>query len=219
MPSFGSTPGGASILITSAPKSARMRQHVGPARTRVRSSTRRWDSAGEATGFVMGWFPVSAPGRQSRSGDGRASRWSICIRRTRSSSARSVPRASDDLQADRHPALVEPGRDGNGGQAQQIDEAGEAAQRVERPRRKAIRARVALGGARRQDRHDGQHRDIMAGQYLLLECPNQTRPRVRCSRPAWHPKSPVPWPAGAAAKGRRWHCRAMTDACGRFRPA
>src|SRR3954447_16770427 len=40
MASFGSRPGGLSILITSAPKSARMRVQVGPARTRVRSSTR-----------------------------------------------------------------------------------------------------------------------------------------------------------------------------------
>src|SRR5262249_9622092 len=45
MPSLGSTPGGASILSTSAPKSAKMRTHVGPARTRVRSSTRRLDRA------------------------------------------------------------------------------------------------------------------------------------------------------------------------------
>src|SRR5512134_280629 len=48
MPSFGSTPGGDSILITSAPKSANWRTQVGPARTRERSRIRRRDSAGEA---------------------------------------------------------------------------------------------------------------------------------------------------------------------------
>src|ERR1700730_17187965 len=53
MDSLGSTPGGASILITSAPKSARMRQQVGPARTRLRSSTRRCDNALDAIGLVM----------------------------------------------------------------------------------------------------------------------------------------------------------------------
>src|ERR1700724_1893317 len=53
MDSLGSTPGGASILITSAPKSARMRQQVGPARTRVRSRTRRCDNALDGIGLVM----------------------------------------------------------------------------------------------------------------------------------------------------------------------
>src|SRR5262249_24248199 len=50
MPSLGSTPGGASILRTSAPKSAKIRTQVGPARTRVRSSKRRLDRALEARG-------------------------------------------------------------------------------------------------------------------------------------------------------------------------
>src|SRR5580700_92069 len=61
MDSLGSTPGGASILITSAPKSARMRQQVGPARTRVRSSTRRCDSARDAIGRVMASSAQSVP--------------------------------------------------------------------------------------------------------------------------------------------------------------
>src|SRR6056300_1940281 len=39
MPALGSTPSGASILMTSAPKSAKTRQQVGPARTRVKSRT------------------------------------------------------------------------------------------------------------------------------------------------------------------------------------
>ena len=43
-----SSASGISILITSAPKSASCLTQVGPARTRVRSSTRKRDSAGEA---------------------------------------------------------------------------------------------------------------------------------------------------------------------------
>src|SRR3954470_14498781 len=50
---FGSRPGGLSILITSAPKSARMRVQVGPARTRVRSSTRIGARAVDAVGRGM----------------------------------------------------------------------------------------------------------------------------------------------------------------------
>src|SRR5687768_11205378 len=48
MPSFGSTPGGDSILITSAPKSANWRTQVGPARTRDRSRMRKRSRAEEA---------------------------------------------------------------------------------------------------------------------------------------------------------------------------
>src|SRR5687767_10053628 len=48
MASFGSTPGGDSILITSAPKSANWRTQVGPARTRDRSRMRKRSSALEA---------------------------------------------------------------------------------------------------------------------------------------------------------------------------
>src|SRR3954451_20537305 len=54
MASFGSRPGGLSILITSAPKSARMRVQVGPARTRVRSRTRRCARAIDGAGRGMG---------------------------------------------------------------------------------------------------------------------------------------------------------------------
>src|SRR3989337_1530675 len=53
MPSLGSTPGGDSILITSAPKSANCFTQVGPARTRDRSRIRRRDRAGEAVIFGM----------------------------------------------------------------------------------------------------------------------------------------------------------------------
>src|SRR4051812_6913164 len=56
MPSFGSTPGGVSILITSAPKSANCRTQVGPARTRERSSTRKRASAADAEILGMGLF-------------------------------------------------------------------------------------------------------------------------------------------------------------------
>ena len=56
MLSFGSTPGGDSILITSAPKSANWRTQVGPARTRVRSRMRRRESAEEAAMAGMGIF-------------------------------------------------------------------------------------------------------------------------------------------------------------------
>src|SRR5579885_3320213 len=48
IPSLGSTPGGVSILITSAPKSASWRTQVGPARTRERSRTRKRASADDA---------------------------------------------------------------------------------------------------------------------------------------------------------------------------
>src|SRR3954469_10805756 len=53
MASFGSRPGGLSISITSAPKSARMRVQVGPARTRVRSSTRIGARAVDGVGRGM----------------------------------------------------------------------------------------------------------------------------------------------------------------------
>src|SRR4051812_32623819 len=53
MASFGSRPGGLSILIKSAPKSARMRVQVGPARTRVRSSTRIGARAVDGVGQGM----------------------------------------------------------------------------------------------------------------------------------------------------------------------
>src|SRR5687768_7332833 len=48
MPSLGSTPGGDSILMTSAPKSANCLTQVGPARTLDRSRTRKRDSAADA---------------------------------------------------------------------------------------------------------------------------------------------------------------------------
>src|SRR5437870_4957065 len=48
-----STEGGVSILITSAPKSASWRTHVGPARTRDRSRTRKRESAVEAGTWGM----------------------------------------------------------------------------------------------------------------------------------------------------------------------
>src|SRR5215210_5691893 len=51
--SFGSRPGGLSTLMTSAPKSAKMRVQVGPARTRVRSSTRTWARAVDGLGRGM----------------------------------------------------------------------------------------------------------------------------------------------------------------------
>src|SRR2546430_11720967 len=53
MASFGSTPGGDSILMTSAPKSANCLTQVGPARTRDRSRMRKRDSAVEAAIFGM----------------------------------------------------------------------------------------------------------------------------------------------------------------------
>src|SRR3954469_16438233 len=53
MASFGSRPGGLSILITPAPKSARMRVQVGPARTQVRSSTRIGARAVDGVGRGM----------------------------------------------------------------------------------------------------------------------------------------------------------------------
>ena len=56
MSSFGSTPGGDSILITSAPKSANWLTQVGPARTRERSRIRRRESAEEAEMLGMGIF-------------------------------------------------------------------------------------------------------------------------------------------------------------------
>src|SRR3954470_4951742 len=51
MLALGSLPGVGSILITSAPKSASWRTHVGPERTRDRSSTRKRERAEEA-----GWW-------------------------------------------------------------------------------------------------------------------------------------------------------------------
>src|SRR5438034_5899463 len=60
MASFGSTPGGDSILMTSAPKSANCLTQVGPARTRDRSKMRKRDSAVEAAIFGMPYF--SRPG-------------------------------------------------------------------------------------------------------------------------------------------------------------
>src|SRR2546426_2579416 len=65
MASFGSTPGGDSILMTSAPKSANCLTQVGPARTRDRSRMRKRDSAGEAAIFGMPYF--SCPGILSMS--------------------------------------------------------------------------------------------------------------------------------------------------------
>src|SRR3990170_6643338 len=62
MPSLGSTPGGDSILITSAPKSANCFTQVGPARTRERSRMRKRESAVEAgicgMGLSGGWRRV-----------------------------------------------------------------------------------------------------------------------------------------------------------------
>jgi hypothetical protein len=49
----GIEPGGLSTLITSAPKSAKMRTQVGPARTRERSSTRRRLRAEDGVGRGM----------------------------------------------------------------------------------------------------------------------------------------------------------------------
>src|SRR5436190_12747951 len=60
MASFGSTPGGDSILMTSAPKSANCLTQVGPARTRDRSRMRKRDSAVEAAIFGM-WNILAAP--------------------------------------------------------------------------------------------------------------------------------------------------------------
>src|SRR5262249_16917057 len=75
MPSLGSTPGGASILRTSAPKSAKMRTHVGPARTRVRSSTRRLDRALDERGGGIDhsecYERASAPHRVGQLDDAR----------------------------------------------------------------------------------------------------------------------------------------------------
>src|SRR5262249_24186782 len=55
MPSLGSTPGGDSILITSAPKSANCLTQVGPARTLERSRIRKRASAVEAEILAMVW--------------------------------------------------------------------------------------------------------------------------------------------------------------------
>src|SRR5215471_15210043 len=49
-----STPSGISILITSAPQSASWRTQVGPARTRVRSSTLK-----RASAWLAGWRDIS----------------------------------------------------------------------------------------------------------------------------------------------------------------
>ena len=54
--SLGSTPGGDSILITSAPKSANCLTQDGPARTREKSRMRRRESADEAAMAGMGIF-------------------------------------------------------------------------------------------------------------------------------------------------------------------
>ena len=128
------------------------------------------------------------PGHDGSSGSG--TRWAMavgirpcqsvfdCTCRTSSSRARSHPRASHDLHANRHTAIVEAGGQGDGGKAEHVDEAGEAAQRVERPGREALRCRIALGGARGQDRHDRQHRHVISGEHLLLEVVHQARPGV-----------------------------------------
>src|SRR3990172_10209055 len=55
-----STPGGISILITSAPKSANCRTQVGPARTRERSRMRNRPSAVAAGGFGMARLRLEA---------------------------------------------------------------------------------------------------------------------------------------------------------------
>src|SRR5712692_794059 len=60
MASLGSTPGGDSILMTSAPKSANCLTQVGPARTRDRSRMRKRDSAVEAAIFGI-WNILAAP--------------------------------------------------------------------------------------------------------------------------------------------------------------
>ena len=56
--------------------------------------------------------------------------------------------AADDLHANGQAAIVEAGGQGDGGKAEHVDEAGEAAQRVERPGREALGCRIAFGGAR-----------------------------------------------------------------------
>src|SRR3989337_2416430 len=58
MLSLGSTPGGDSILITSAPKSANCFTQVGPARTRDRSRMRNFASALDAGRCGMVVQPV-----------------------------------------------------------------------------------------------------------------------------------------------------------------
>src|SRR5687767_8543388 len=74
MASLGSTPGGDSILITSAPKSANCLTQVGPARTLERSRIRKRDSAEEAAIFGMAW-PDS---NRSRAGISRGLRVFHC---------------------------------------------------------------------------------------------------------------------------------------------
>ncbi|SOZ23098.1 hypothetical protein CBM2608_A210122 [Cupriavidus taiwanensis] len=65
---------GRSILITSAPKSARFWAHHGPARTRVRSRTRRWLKApmavfeAEARGIGCGMRALGAPRKRGGAG-------------------------------------------------------------------------------------------------------------------------------------------------------
>src|SRR5258708_18921752 len=56
MLSFGSVPGGDSILITSAPKSENWRTQLGPARTRDRSRMRKRWSADEAAMAGIGEY-------------------------------------------------------------------------------------------------------------------------------------------------------------------
>src|SRR6266853_5198955 len=60
-PMGASMPGGDSIFITSAPKSASCLTHVGPARTRERSRTRKRASAVEAGTWGMGGGIVMSP--------------------------------------------------------------------------------------------------------------------------------------------------------------
>ena len=179
MPSFGSTPGGASILITSAPKSARMRQQVGPARTRVRSRTRRWSSADEAIGRVMMQAPVAARDRRSRSERGRAIRSRLWTCRTRSRRARSEPGRPTICMATGKPRSSKPAGSATAGKPSTIDPAGEAAHGVERLRREAVGGRIAFGGARRVDRHDRQH-----GGIGVAPEPAPRNPAIRRGRAA-----------------------------------
>ena len=65
----------------------------------------------------------------------------------------------------------------NGGQAQHIDEAGEAAQRVERPGREAIRARVAFGRVGVTIAMTGNTATSAPASTCSLECPHEARPR------------------------------------------
>ena len=73
---------------------------------------------------------------------------------------------ADDLEGNRHAAVVEADRDRNGRKSEHVDEAGPVAELIERFRFEPGSARVAFGSRRRPHREYGQADGVCIAKYM-----------------------------------------------------